>query len=392
MFNVSEQPFHRDALPSLCLRAVEHLPRWRERAAAAELAMRLSSSTFDELFAEGWLDLLSPRAPFTSSGHWPTLVESARIAARACASTGWIMALVGGHGSIARRLPATCINQLYNDGPKQLFASASPCAESLLSFESAGARVNGRWRFSSGIEDATWLMLNAPSTNHSDTHNPRFLVLIAANEVERLNSWDSCGMVATGSHDVLTHQLLVPHDRVFALHDIFAQAPRAPACDYIDRLPLAPYLTTSIIGPLLGCAEGAFTVFVAGFRSSLTQCDPRIAEQAAHSAAQLHSATQLYDSLITWLHNAGINDRALNAQELLQLKRDRAYLAEQCVQVVRRLVERLGVSSLMASNPLQRHWRDIQTMAAHRDVAWSAAMLASGDAILRPLPADALKN
>ncbi|AMB87591.1 hypothetical protein AWM79_20770 [Pseudomonas agarici] len=393
MSDLTEQAFHNGALPSLCLRALQHLPGWYERAAAAEISRRLSSSTLDELFAGGWLDLLSPRAPVTRTGHWPTLVESARIAAKACASTGWMLALVGGHGSIIRRLPSACIDQLYIDGPRQLFASASTSVDSLLSFESAGIRVNGRWRFSSGIEDSTWLMLNAPCPNHPDAaYTPRFLVLVAAHEVERLDSWDSCGMAATGSHDVLTRRLLVPHDCVFALHEVFAQQPPASASDYIDRLPLLPYLTTSIIGPLLGCAEGALAAFVAMLNGSLSVSDPRLAEQAAHSAAQLYSAKLLYDSLITQLHEAGVNDRALDARQLLQLKRDRAYLGYQCVQAVRRLVERLGASTLVAANPLQRHWRDIQAIAAHRDLAWSETMQAWGDAILCPVSAGVPQN
>jgi alkylation response protein AidB-like acyl-CoA dehydrogenase len=385
MLNSAEQAIQRNELLSPCHRAVHHLSLWRDRAATAEKNRRLSSDTFRELFAEGWLDLLSPLAPVTCTGNWPTLVESARIAARACASTGWMLALVGGHSSIARRLPSLCIDQLYNDGPRQLFASASTSADSLLSFEPEGIRVDGRWRFSSGIEDATWLMLNAPCPTHLEfAHTTRFLVLIAAHEVERLESWDSCGMAATGSHDVLTPGLLVPHDRVFALHEVFAQNPLALARDYIDRVTLVPYLTTSIIGPVLGCAEGALAAFVAAFDGSLPVNDHRVAEQAAHSAAQLYSAELLYDSLITRLHEAGINDQVLDTQQLLQLRRDRTYLAGQCVQVVRRLVERLGASSLVASNPLQRHWRDIQAMAAHRDVAWNETMQASGDAILRP--------
>ncbi|WP_223114955.1 hypothetical protein [Pseudomonas syringae] len=393
MLDPAEQAFQPNALPSMCQRAVEHLPLWRERAAAAEKNRRLSGNTFDELFAGGWLDLVSPRACVTSTGHWPTLIESARIAARACASTGWMLALVGGHGSIARRLPPVCVDQLYHHGPRQLFASASTSADSLLSFESDGVRVDGRWRFSSGIEDATWLMLNAPCPNHPEAADTaRFLVLIAASEVERLHSWDSCGMAATGSHDVLLRRLLVPHDRVFALHKVFAQDPLAQAGDYIDRVPLVPYLTTSIIGPLLGCAEGALAAFVAALNGSSTVSDPRIAEQAAHSAAQLYSAGLLYDSLITRLHEAGINDQALDAQQLLQLKRDRAYLADQCLQAVRRLVERLGASLLVASNPLQRHWRDIQAMVAHRDVSWNETMQACGDAILRPVAASTQKN
>jgi 3-hydroxy-9,10-secoandrosta-1,3,5(10)-triene-9,17-dione monooxygenase len=100
----------------------------------------------------------------------------------------------------------------------------------------------------------------------------------------------------------------------------------------------------------------------------------------------------LYDSLITRLHDAGMNDRPPDTRQLMQLKRDRAYLAGQCVQAVRRLVERLGASSLVAGNPLQRHWRDVQAMAAHRDVAWNEAMLASGDALLRPVAAGTAKN
>lgn len=229
-------------------------------------------------------------------------------------------------------------------------------------------------------------MLNAPCPNHPDAaHTPRFLVLIAAHEVHRLDSWDSFGMAATGSHDVLTRQLLVPHERVFALHEVFAGPVPATGTDYIDRVPLVPYLTTSIIGPLLGCAEGAHAAYVLALADSPLSSEPRIAEQVAHSAAQLYSAGLLYDSLISRLHDAGVHGRALDARQLRQLKRDRAYLAQQCVQVVRRLVERLGASSLVAANPLQRHWRDVQAMAAHRDLVWHDAMQAYGEAVLKPV-------
>ncbi|WP_435036900.1 hypothetical protein [Pseudomonas neuropathica] len=386
MSDALEQLCHPAALPGYCERALQHIADWRDRASAAEKNRRLSDSTFNELFAGGWLDLLSPRAPVTRSGHWPTLVESARIAARACASTGWMMALVGGHGCIARRLPPACQDRLYAEGSRQLFASASSSADSQLSLEAAGMRVNGRWRFSSGIEDATWLMLNAPCPNHPDAaRTPRFLVLMAAQEVHRLDSWDSCGMAATGSHDVLTRNVLVPHEHVFALQEVFAESPAMTGTDYIDRMPLVPYLTTSIIGPLLGCAEGAYAEYLRSLAGSPLNSEPRIIEQIAHSAAQLYSAGLLYESLISRLHDAGVQARALDARQLLQLKRDRAYLAQQCVHVVHRLVERLGASSLVAANPLQRHWRDVQAMAAHRDLVWHDAMQSYGEAVLRPL-------
>lgn len=384
MLDDAENTFHHAAQPTECLQALQHLPYWRERAAYAEKNRRLSSDTFTELFDNTWLDLLSPQAPATSSGHWPTLVEISRIAARACSSTGWILALVGSHSCIVRRLPPPCQVRLYAKGSQQLFASASTSSDSHLYWEAGGVRMNGRWRFSSAIEDATWLIVNAPCPNHPDAEQtPRFLLLLAAQDVRRLDSWDSFGMAATGSHDVLADQILVPHEQVFALNEVFAHHPRSPGTDYLTHMPLAPYLTTSIIGPLLGCAEGAHASYVEALINSPAGRDPRIAEQVAHSAAQLYSARLLYNSLVSQLHDAGIHDRTLDGHQLLQLKRDRAYLAKQCVQVVQRLVERLGASSLVASNPLQRHWRDIQAMAAHRDLAWNDAMLAYGETILR---------
>lgn len=383
MFDASEQGFHPAASPSLCLNAMIHLPIWRARAAAAEQSRRLPKSTFAELFAGGWLNLLSPQAPLTESGHWPTLVESARIAARACASTGWMLALVGGHGCIARRLSPTHQTHLYAEGPRQLFASASSSPDSKLCWEASGIRVNGRWRFSSGIEDAAWLILNAPCPSHPQALDiPRFLILISAKEIECLTSWDSCGMAATGSHDVVTNQLLVAHDHVFSLQDVFSGQLSSFETDYIDRQPLIPYLTTSIIGPLLGCAEGAYEAFVESLFGTPLAGDLRIHERLSHSAAQLYTARLLYQALITRLHNAGVEGRPLNDKQMLILRRDRSYLSHLCVTTVRHLVERAGASSLIAGNPLQRHWRDIQAIAAHRDVAWNEPMSACGAIVL----------
>ena len=55
-----------------------------------------------------------------------------------------------------------------------------------MSFEAYGVRVSGSWRFSSGIENATWLILNAPCPNHPDAERtPRFLLLVAAHKVQK---------------------------------------------------------------------------------------------------------------------------------------------------------------------------------------------------------------
>lgn len=110
-----------------------------------------------------------------------------------------------------------------------------------MSFEAYGVRVSGSWRFNSGIEDATGLMLNASCPNHPDAaQSPRFLLLVAAHKVQKLDSRDSYGMAATGSHDVLTHQLRHWRDiQAMAAHRDVAWNDAMLACGENILLPVS---------------------------------------------------------------------------------------------------------------------------------------------------------
>lgn len=361
-----------------------YLSKWRERAALADRNRQLSDETLRELHASGLLALVCPRRVQPTLPGWPTLVRSSRTAARACASTGWLISLVGGHAAIAARLDQAFETKLYSTGTPQLFASASAGPDSRLSMEPQGMRVSGRWRFSSGIEHATWLILNAPCANHPTAEaSERFLVVIARKDIAVLDSWDSIGMRATGSHDVQTPGLLVPHHEVFPLQQVFGPRPAGAGHEYLYSVPIVPFITTSIIGPILGCAEGAYALHLQALARQATPPPATTLERVAHSGAQLAAASALFDSLLDRLHASGQAQRALTEPQLLALKRDRSYLTHQCVEAVRRLVEHSSASLMTTDNPLHRHWRDLQTMAAHRDVHWDSAMLASATSALQ---------
>lgn len=366
--------------PTPVERVRQRLAGWHQRAADAEKNRKLSQATFDELFSDGLLELVSPRRKPWDAPGWPTLMEASRLAATACASTAWMISLVGGHAAIAGRLSHACQHRLYQDDRPQLFASASVGPHSRLSADSDGIRVNGTWRFSSGIEQATWLLLNGPVTDHSGTPGTeRMLLVVSTRDVEILDTWDTCGMAATGSHDVLLQDVLVPAEQVFRLEDIFAHRTSESSGDYLYSVPIVPFITTSILGPVLGCAEGAYAAYVESLRQQKVPVLAPAKERLAHSAAQLSAASTLYTTLVTLLHESGQARRSLSMDELLRLKRDRAYVARLCLQAIQRLVEHAGASSMTRDNTLHRHWRDLQAMVAHRDLHWDSAMQAFAD-------------
>ncbi|EJL01923.1 acyl-CoA dehydrogenase, C-terminal domain protein [Pseudomonas fluorescens Q2-87] len=367
--------------PTPVERVRQRLAGWQQRAADAEQNRTLSQATFDELFDDGLLELVSPRREPLDTPGWPVLMEASRLAARACASTAWMISLVGGHAAIAGRLSRACQHRLFANGRPQLFASASVGPHSRLLPDADGTRVNGTWRFSSGIEQATWLLLNAPVTDHDGTPgSERMLVVVSTRDVEILDTWDTCGMAATGSHDVLLRNVLVPAEQVFRLEDIFAHRTSELPGDYLYSVPIVPFITTSLLGPVLGCAEGAYASYIESLRQQKIPAPAR--ERLAHSAAQLSAATALYTTLVSMLHESGQTRRSLSMDELLRLKRDRSYVARLCLQAIQRLVEHAGASSMTRDNTLHHQWRDLQAMVAHRDVHWDSAMLGYADFVL----------
>ncbi|MET0404133.1 MAG: acyl-CoA dehydrogenase family protein [Cystobacter sp.] len=377
----------------MCARAEALSGGWRARAEATEQARGLSAETMGELFDSGLLRLLTPRRHGGLELDWPTMVEASRIAARACASTAWVMSIVGGHVGIAGRLSRACQEEIFASGPRQLFSTASAPTTGTIRKAEGGFRVHGTWRFSSGIDHATWVIINGSCVDHPAPPTPnRFLLTVRSEQVHVEDTWHVVGMRGTGSKDIRFDNLFVPDAWGVAFAECFDARPegaRVNPDSYLFEVPFIPYATSAIIGPLLGCAEGAYQEHVAALRKRF---DPSAAspvapwstaqERLAESGAELTCARLLYESILRTLHEAGRARRPLSSEEWVTLKRDRAYLTRLCVTAIQRLMLHQGTASTLESHPLQRHWRDLQAMASHIDVGWDQAMLSYASHLL----------
>ncbi|WP_244103913.1 acyl-CoA dehydrogenase family protein [Burkholderia gladioli] len=362
---------------------LEHLlPRWRERALAADRSARLPLETLGELHDSGLLHLLTPRRYGGLQQDFPRFVEIARRAATACASTAWMLCVVGGHASTAARLPKSQQDIVFADGPRQLFATAAVQVGSFVR-DGDGFRLDGVWRYSSGIDHASWVILTA-RLGEADARDASTLykVMLRREDVQALDSWQVAGMRATGSKDLLFDRLRVPAEWVFERSRYFGAHPPGAELHpeaYLYDVPLIPYSTSWIVGPILGCAQGAYQHCLEALRERGRRGDAVLAAHLARSDAELSCARHLYHALLDTLHAAGVARRALSTAETLRIRRDRAYLAQLCVEAIRRLIGSMGTAAAFDAHPAQRHWRDLQVMASHVDVAWDAASTAYGN-------------
>jgi 3-hydroxy-9,10-secoandrosta-1,3,5(10)-triene-9,17-dione monooxygenase len=382
--------------PSPAQRVAHLAPRWHERVGEAALRRRLPQDTVEELFDHGLLDIVAPRRHGGLQLGWPDLVQAARLAARTCPSTAWTIALVGGHAALAARLPTRCQEEMYAVPGPLLIASASVSADAQVKACEGGYRVSGRWRFCSGVSFARWVMLSARWPCGGDaagTPEMQMLVLEASQLRLHEEAWMTTGMRGTGSFDVEVQQAFVPAHRSLAWKDLLAAEPpgagRHPG-HYLSQVPVLPYVSSWVVGPILGCAEGAYDAYLQGARgykdartgTPLSEM-PLVQERLAESAAELRCARLLLIAMSDVLHTAGTRGDALTPAQGRTVRRDAGYLAELCRRAIDRLVRHAGSGVYFDGHALNRRWNDLQAMVAHADVQWDGAMRSYGESELK---------
>lgn len=370
-------------------RARALVPVLRERAAATEAGRMLPAETMADLFDTGLMRLLTPAAYGGYEMGWPMHAQAARVLATACASTAWIVSVVGAHSVMAGRMPKECQDEIWADGPDVLIATGSARTTGHIEKADGGYRVSGTWRFASGVDHSKWVIVTGPVGTDD---GPRAGTAFAANmvraamptrDIEIVDTWFVSGMRGTGSKDVSCPDLFVPDHRVTGAADSFGASPPGAAAHsgYLYQAPFIPYFGGSMLGPLLGAAEGAYGDYIestrvrksALFRNAVAEQAP-VQERLAESSAELKAARLMRKYNDDLLHERGLALQSLSAEEKLENGRDRAYVTRLCLQSVTRLVRQMGAIGISDENTVQRHFRDISAMATQIGVNWDRHM------------------
>ena len=106
-------------------RARDLVPVLRERAQETEKRRSLPPETMRDLYDAGLLRILQPARYGGYEMDWPMHLEAARILARVCPSTAWIVSVVGAHAAIAARLNKRCQDDIWGDSHDVLIATAT---------------------------------------------------------------------------------------------------------------------------------------------------------------------------------------------------------------------------------------------------------------------------
>lgn len=346
-------PTLQDAGPALAAEELRALAA--HHAAGADHTRKLAPEVVDTLRRTGFARHFVASERGGAQGSFAELTRAVITIGEGCAATAWCASLAAGSARFAAHLPEEGQQEIWGGGPDALVATALVPAGRAEPVD-GGWRLAGQWRYVSGAGFSDWVLVCAPVTGAGGPPDIRFFAL-PGGRFTVLDTWDSIGMRATGSHTLVVEDQFVPRRLSFDRMEMILGRNTASAAE-VHNVPLRAVSGLTFVAPVIGAALGALNSCAAlttGRRrtpaneitlvraSGLIDAARHLAEQSARAA----------------------DDRLFAPELLARGERNAAVAAGLCAEAVHLLVRGAGTAGLSESQPLQRFWRDVVSAASH---------------------------
>jgi 3-hydroxy-9,10-secoandrosta-1,3,5(10)-triene-9,17-dione monooxygenase len=341
-----------------------------ERAQQAEELRQLPAATVTELHESGLTDLLRPARYGGQQADFRAIFDPVRRMAHGCASTAWTAGFFTLHNWMLALFGEQAQSEGFTSRPFLASAPLAPTGRGVA--VDGGVRLSGRWSWATGVMEGNWTIVGA-LCGPDDAIYPA-LALLPADDIRIVDVWQTDGMRATGSNDIVVEDVFVPEHRLVKVSDIYAgTAPGALLHDAtVYRWPMVPALALLAAMPAFGAAEHVADVFterlserVLAYEGSRQKDKPaaqaRLGEARVRLRA-LHGLLADTTERIEEILAAGDRvPRPVRADARLAA----AHIVRESRAVIGGLLEASGASAHFLSNPLQRAKRDVDVISGH---------------------------
>jgi indole-3-acetate monooxygenase len=370
----------RDGVPDTLRAAQEISPELRERSEEIERERRMPADLSKKFARAGFYRMCVPEAYGGLELPPAVTMSTVETLARADGSSAWCVFIGATSGTVLALLPPASAREIFHHPEVLLGGVFAPRGRAVA--EPGGFRVNGRWQWGSGTQNADWVMGGCqvirdgrPDLMHNGTPRSRMMISPAA-EVEFLDTWHVSGLCGTGSTDFAMNDLFVPQSRAVGI------GVDGPLERPLYAFPQFGLLAMGIAAVALGLARAAIEELVklAGGKTPQGSARPLAARSAAQSdvaraEALVRSARAFYYEAIDRAWDRATADGTID----LDLRRDvrlaTTHATRACAAAVDLMYHLAGGTSVYRTSPLQRIFRDIHVATQHMMVSDSTLEL-----------------
>ncbi|HYF45968.1 MAG TPA: acyl-CoA dehydrogenase family protein [Acidimicrobiales bacterium] len=358
---------------TVALEAVERLgPLIRDEAAEAERTGQLTEAVVEGLRSSGLMGLLVPAELGGLDLTLPESIEVFRAVSEHDASTGWTLAILADGALFARQLGADGLAEVAADGTACIAGSLNPMNATADPAED-GYRLRGTVSYASGCKHADWLMVSAWVVRDGERSFvegiPELVAgMVPMGQAKILDTWAPTGMRATGSHDCVVEDVLVPDHLMFPWGELAFE----PGDDVWSRIPILLQIGMALAAPAVGAARGALDAFVelaggkvpaASFEVLADKPEAHVAAGQAYGLLLAADATLASSAEDVWHQGEEGREFTVNDRAKLRSRVVTAVsLAADCVDL---LHDAAGMNAVKQGAVLERRWRDVHTVTQH---------------------------
>ena len=356
---------------SLIDAAREIAPIIQKHNEEAERERRLSRPVLSALRETGLLRMSTPRSLGGLETDPITRALVVEEISRHDSAAGWTLENPLDWAFFCARLPDEGAEEIYSTGADILIAAQIGRPLNASSTE-GGFRVSGRAPFVSNCYDADWISSTAvvDVDRHSEGEPEMVMVYFPREDCEIFDTWDVMGMRGTGSNDISVTDVFVPKSRTFPMVPEFE-----PGSHYqgpLYRLPLVCAAGTGIPTPMLRVARRALDEVTELALTKTPVASSGLLKERSSAQIQLGKAEAILRSgrlllLDTvseaWQRCVDNIPHTLKQRADVLLASTRAMSS--AVQAVELACRIAGTTAFRATSPLERCFRDVQTMRHH---------------------------
>jgi alkylation response protein AidB-like acyl-CoA dehydrogenase len=278
------------------------------------------------------------------------------------AALGWSVMIGAGGGLFGAFLPPATAAKLFT--PRAALVAGSGAVGGTATVSGGGFHATGRWRYASGADHATVFTANCATG--------RGVLALAFDpaDVQIERAWNTSGLRATGSHDIVIARAFVADSATFTLDPGAAHEPGA-----LYRIPFGVLTELPVTAVALGAAECAVRNFQVLAAVKPLHGSQRVLATHASVQATLQSAQSRLAAVRAGLFAlAGEIWQAAEGGAVAGSLEQRCtaacvYWVRELLQATAGLVPLTGMNAIHEDDPFAIAWRDLQAVTAHYSVA-----------------------
>lgn len=334
---------------------------------ATEAARQLSPELARALAGAGFFNMFVPTSLGGAQLPPPEAMTRLAYLAHHDAASAWV-SMIGA---------TTALGAAYIDGTigRDMFGARERITCGIFAPNGRAIRdgddyiVSGRWAWASGSANADYIGLGCMTLDHADDEpsgKKIRLLMVPRDKIIFHDTWHTMGLCGTSSGDVELDNVRVP---VAHSYSLATDTPWADGALY--QMPYFALLAAGVAAVALGNARAALDDVIELATAKTAQGHGRIlAERSgvqaalAQGEAEWRAAHALYETTLDACWQAA-QDNNIEPGMKADLRLASTHAVRSCAEVVRRVHDIAGGTSVYKQSAIQRRLRDAQTMTQH---------------------------